>query len=323
MVQTTVVGSYPRVSDAPEGQRLRRAIARWERGELAPEGLRTVEVSVLQEVVQEQAAAGLDVVTDGQVTWYDPQSHFAAKLEGIEAGALERYFDTNTYYRRPKARGRVRWTAPVTVDDWLAASAVSSAAVKGVVPGPYTLAALSANGTTSDFVWDLAVAVGNEVGALAHAGCPRIQVDEPAFARLKALPKGYDEMARTMLRGKGRAQTTLFTYFGGVGPILEDLLALPFTCVGLDLVQGASTLEALKRADVGKGLVLGLVDARNTRMEDPKAVAKQVVALESRVPLEKSYVSPSNGLEFLPRSKAREKLRVLVDAARLAREATA
>jgi len=102
-VQATVVGSYPRVSDSPEGQRLRRAIARWERQEISREGLRAVQVDVLREVVREQAAAGLDLVTDGQVTWYDPLSHFAAKLDGFEVGALERYFDTNTYYRQPKA----------------------------------------------------------------------------------------------------------------------------------------------------------------------------------------------------------------------------
>ena len=322
-METTVVGSYPRVSDAPDGQRLRRAVARWERRELSDEDLRKVEVDVMQEVVREQASLGVDIVSDGQVTRYDPISHFAGKLEGFEIGGLLRYFDTNTYYRQPRAKGKVRWTNPITVDDWTTASAATVAPVKAVLIGPYTLAAMSANGASNDLLWDLAGAVGNEVSALAHSGVPRIQIDEPALVRAKALPREFDEMVDTVLEGRRRAQATLFTYFGGVGHLLEDLLALPFDFLGLDLVQGASTIEALRRADVTKPMILGLIDARNTKMEDPKEVAKRALALRDRVPLDRSYLSPSNGLEFLPRAKAREKLAVLVAAAKLVREAVA
>ena len=320
-MQTTVVGSYPRVSSSPDGQRLRRAVARWERRELSDQDLRKVQLDVLQDVVREQASFGVDIVADGQVTWHDPVSHFAAKLEGFEVGGLLRYFDTNTYYRQPRAKGKVRWVNSITVEDWLAASSATPTPVKAVVTGPYTLAALSANGPTNDLLWDLAVAVGNEVNALAHAGSPRIQIDEPALVRAKALPRGYDEMVDTVLEGRGRAQATLFTYFGGVDHLFEDLVTLPFDYIGVDLVQGSGTLAALKRSVVDKPLILGLLDARNTKLEDPKVVAKQVLALADRVPLHRSYLSPSNGLEFLPRSKAREKLRVLAAAAGLVREA--
>src|SRR2546422_2215346 len=319
-IQPTVVGSYPRIGGGAGGQRLRRAITRHDRGEIAPEDLRKVEVEVLQEIVREQASAGVDVVTDGQVTWHDAPSHFAARLEGFEIGALERYFDTNTYYRRPKAKGKVRWVNPITVDDWLAASSASPTPVKAVVTGPYTLATLSANGASSDLLWALAEALGNEVNALAHAGASRIQIDEPALTRGKVLPKGYDELAATLLHGKGRAKTTLFTYFGGVGPFLDDITALPFDFIGLDLVQGAGTLDVLRRSHVEKPLVLGLIDARNTRMEDPRAVAKIAASLADRIPLDHSYLSPSNGLEFLPREKAREKLEILVTAGKLVEE---
>jgi methionine synthase II (cobalamin-independent) len=64
-------------------------------------------------------------------------------------------------------------------------------------------------------------------------------------------------------------------------------------------------------------LVLGLIDARNTKEEDPAAVAKKVSQLKSSVDLKASYLSPSNGLEFLPRDRARRKLRILREAATL------
>ena len=316
-METTVVGSYPRVSGAPEGQRLRRAIARWERQEVSREELRAVQVSVLQEVVREQVAAGVDLVTDGHVTWYDPVSEFAANLDGFGVGALERYFDTNTYYRRARAVGPVRWRGPMTVEDVrVAAAAAGSTPVKAALTGPYTLAALSADGPSDDLVMQLAEALGREVEALAAAGATHIQIDEPAFASRTEFPKAYGHIAGLLLKRKGAARTTIFIAFGGVGPILEDLLMLPFDVLGLDLVQGASTLAALREADVDKGIAFGLLDARNTKLEDPAAVAKTVRSFGDRVPLDRSYLCPSNGLEFLPRTRAREKLGVLVAAAK-------
>lgn len=319
-MRTTVVGSYPRVGPTPEDQRLRRAVARWERGALSDGELRAVEVDVLQEVVREQASRGVDLVTDGQVTWYDALSHFAGKLDGFAIGGLLRYFDTNTYYRQPRRTGPVRWIAPLTVDDWTAAAAAGPAPVKAVLTGPYTLAALSADGAEGAFVLELASALGREVDALVRAGARHIQINEPAFTRSRTFPARYAEAADALLDGAGGAETSLVTFFGGVSPILDDLLALPFDVLGLDLIEGRNTLEALRRRDLSRGIALGVIDARSTRRDDPRAAAAVVTSLADRVPLDRSYVCPSNGLEFLPRGKAREKLATLSTVAKLVTE---
>ena len=86
--------------------------------------------------------------------------------------------------------------------------------------------------------------------------------------------------------------------------------------IGLDLVQGAATWPAIAKHGAKKPLVLGLVDARNTKKEDPAEVAKKVLDLKDRIDLKTSFLAPSNGLEFLPRATAREKLRILSTAAR-------
>jgi len=317
-----VVGSYPRIDDSHEGQRLRRAIAKWERGELPRDGLRAVQLGILREVVREQAAAGLDLVTDGEVTWYDSQSHFASQMDGFEIGSLERYFDTNTYYRRPRANGTVRWKSAITVEDFREAAAASPTPVKAVLTGPYTLAALSEGGIseTSPLTRDLAAAIAREVEALAKAGAREIQIDEPALVLRTSLPKGYEEIAAALVHRKGTARIWLFTYFGGVERLLGDLLSLPFDVFGFDLVQGARTADALRNRRTETPVALGLLDARNTKLEDPAVVAKQALSFRDHIPLEDSFLSPSNGLEFLPRTKARAKLEILVAAAKLANE---
>jgi 5-methyltetrahydropteroyltriglutamate--homocysteine methyltransferase len=210
------------------------------------------------------------------------------------------------------------------VDDWKAAAAASPVPVKAVLTGPYTLAALSESGGEdgSPLVHDLAVALGQEVEALVKAGARDVQIDEPALVLRKTLPAGYGAAAASLLRGKGAARMWLFTYFGGVGHLLDEILALPFDGLGFDLVQGASTAAALRGRRIEKPVALGLVDARNTKLEDPRAVAEQVLAFRDAVPLDRSYVSPSNGLEFLPRRQAKEKLRVLAAAARIANGGT-
>src|SRR5437762_14123969 len=109
MLRTTVVGTYPRIGETSEEQALRRGIARLDRGEIVEAELQAIERDTVRQVLREQNEIGIDLVTDGQISWYDSQSHFAGKLVSVETNGLVRYFDTNTYYRQPVVRGAVAW----------------------------------------------------------------------------------------------------------------------------------------------------------------------------------------------------------------------
>ena len=319
MVHTTVVGNYPRVGDSFEEQSLRRAIAKFDKGEIDSAQLQEAEREVTKAVLREQNEAGIDVVADGQIAWYDSQSHIARRLGSVEITGLVRYFDTNTYYRQPLVNGAVSWRSPILVDEWKFAQSNSKAPVKAILTGPLTLASLALDkhyGKKRALVSDIGAALAEETAALVKAGAKYIQVDEPALTRSpEDLPLALEGLERIRSR-KGSASLTLFVYFGEVAKIYEDLQAAPADFVGLDLVQGAATWSALSKHGSEKPLVLGLVDARNTKKEDPAQVAKKVLELKGKVDLKSSYLSPSNGLEFLPRERAREKLRILSAAAK-------
>jgi len=319
MVRTTVVGNYPRVGDTFEEQSLRRAIARFDKEEIDAAQLREAEREVTKAVLREQNEAGIDVVTDGQIAWYDSQSHVARGLEGIEVDGLVRYFDTNTYYRQPVVRGDVAWKRPILVDEWTFAQANSRAPVKAVLMGPLTLASLSLDkhyGNKRALTLDLAAALGEEASALAKAGAAHIQIDEPALTRSPSdLSLAIEGLERIRAK-KGRSALTLFTYFGDAAKAYRDLIGAPADLFGFDLVQGAATWSAIEKHGSEKPVVLGVIDARNTKREEPDAVAKKVRGLKDAVDLERSYLSPSNGLEFLPRDRAREKLRILTTVAK-------
>ncbi len=292
MVRTTVVGNYPRVGDTFEEQSLRRAIARFDKGEIGADDLRGAEQEVVKAVLKEQNDAGIEVVTDGQISWYDSQS---------------------------LVQGPVAWKEPILADEWKFARANSKAAVKAVLTGPLTLASLALDKyyrNKKKLTLDFANALGEEASALVRAGAAHIQVDEPILTRHpEDLSLAVEGLERIRAR-KGSAALTLFSYFGEVSKIYEELVEGPADVIGLDLVQGAATWHAIAKHGAKKPLVLGLVDARNTKKEDPAEVAKKVLDLKDRIDLKTSFLAPSNGLEFLPRATAREKLRILSTAAR-------
>jgi 5-methyltetrahydropteroyltriglutamate--homocysteine methyltransferase len=320
MVRTTVVGAYPRVGDTHDEQVLRRAMARLDKGEVTQADVHTAERQVVEAVLHEQNEAGIDIVTDGQVPWYDSQSHIASRLTGVEIGGLVRYFDTNTYYRQPIIRGAIEWSEPILADEWRFAQDHSRAPVKAVLTGPVTLASLALDkhyGKKRSLALDFSRALAQEVRTLVRAGAKHLQIDEPILTRHpEDLPLAKAAL-EPIATEKGSAELSLFTFFGDVAKIYGDLLEAPADVIGLDLVQGAKTWTRLLKAGADKSLVLGILDARNTKAEDPEALAAKVRGLRHRLNLGRSYLSPSNGLEFLPRDKAREKLAILAKTAKL------
>jgi 5-methyltetrahydropteroyltriglutamate--homocysteine methyltransferase len=326
MTIATSVSHYPKVGDRPGQQLLRQAIARVDRGEEEPAAIARAEETMTVAAIEEQEAAGLDLVTDGQIRWHDPITYLARGLEGFTITGLVRWFESNTYFRQPRVAGDVAWTRPVLADDLVFAQRHSGRPVKAVVTGPYTIATLS-EGAGRDhrhLTLSLARALNRELRALASLKPAWIQIDEPAIARNPSVRYRrdlslFEEAMRTLVDGvPGRL--SLYVYHGDLADA-PGLLELPFALIGLDFVQGEANWELLDRWPSGKGLGLGLIDARNVRMEDPRALADAIASARGAIGDGEIHVSPSCGLEFLPRDVARRKLELTARAAHERREA--
>jgi 5-methyltetrahydropteroyltriglutamate--homocysteine methyltransferase len=318
--KVAAAGAYPRIGDVPGQQRLRRTIDQVDKGTSTADDLRAAQEDTIREIVREQIAAGCDLVTDGQVRWHDPVSHPVRALPGFDGGGLLRFFDTNTYFRQPRVRGRVS-PAPMGLDAEyrFAASAAGVVPVKAVLTGPYTLAVLSVRdgspyAEAGALAVDLASAVGDEVGRIAQAGAPVIQLDEPAILRSPDDLPLLGRLLATVAARKGAARLILATGFGDAAPVYDRLQELPIDGLGLDLAYGPALTETIARAGTRRDLQLGCVDARNTRLERAEDVARRLDPLRRAVAGRTTWLAPSAGLDTLPRARAREKLEVLAAA---------
>jgi 5-methyltetrahydropteroyltriglutamate--homocysteine methyltransferase len=220
------------------------------------------------------------------------------------------------------AEGELRWNGPISVEDHRFAAANSGRPVKAVVIGPYTLAKLSRWPHYSELrevVMALASILNQEARALADAGAPIVQFDEPAILRNKRDLHIFKEAASALVEGVN-ARTALYAYFGDISGIAEELLSLPFDIIGLDFVMGSANFGLLSRFPRDKELGLGIVDARNTKLETVDEIVGCVKQASRYVSLDRIQVSPSCGLEFLPRPNAYNKLARMVEGVRKAQE---
>ncbi|MCI0407826.1 MAG: hypothetical protein L0191_04545, partial [Acidobacteria bacterium] len=306
--------SYPRIGDGSGQQRLRRAYAQHERGEINSQEFGAIQASVIQEIVREQAEAGLDLVTDGQIRWYDPISHFAGRLGGVKINGLLRFFDTNFYIRQPVVVDRVVWNDPVLVEEYRSAQAVSPKPIKVTLTGPYTLGRFSIQETPRyrdlpELVADYAEAIMKEVESLANAGATLIQVEEPSMLHHQG-EAGLVKVALSRIASrKGSARLLLATYFGDAAPLYEILQGFPVDALGFDFTYSRGLGDLMARTGSDKAIAFGVIDGRNTRMQPTEEVLPILRAALPKVKGSPSYLTSSCGLEYLPRDKAQLKLK--------------
>src|SRR6267143_5592371 len=318
-MKTTVIGAYPKIGDELPAQELRRALHRHDRGEISDAELDKVYDDVTRSTIGEIEAAGVDVVNDGQIRWDDLLSPFSRTWSGVEPGPLERFYDNNTYYRQPVIEGRIDTDGRSLVRDYAFARGVAKTKLKAAIPGPLTFATLVARDehyrSLEDRVLAVADVTAKEIAGLKAAGATMIDIEDPAVV---ASPKNI-ELAR---EAYGRfadpdLALTLVTYFFPADAVLESLASFPVAGIGIDVRSRDTT--AFDRLDAFRtqNIVLGVVDARNTRLETADEVARYAERALKLVPQERLVLATTTSLEYLPRDVARAKLTALVEGARL------
>jgi len=226
---------------------------------------------------------------------------------------LVRYFDNNLYYRIPKVKARLERKRNIIVDEFRVAYSIERE-MKAVL-SCFTLATLSEDefyGNKADLVMDIAHIMNQEAKELVKRGAKYIQIDEPSLLYAEKEDLSIMKDAIEVIRQDVDAKFFLVTYFSDAERIFPEVLDFNVDVIGLDFVEGyEKNLDLLREYGVDKEIQAGVVDGRTTKMEDEEQVRRKVEAIDEIVDGETLYVSPNTGLEFLPYSKASEKLKVL------------
>jgi 5-methyltetrahydropteroyltriglutamate--homocysteine methyltransferase len=318
VLKTTVVGSYPKITEDKTQVNLRRARNRFDRKKITADELEQAYQATIRRVISEQQEAGVDLITDGQIRWDDLVNPFAKSIRGMEIGGLLRFFDNNVYYRRPIIKSKVSFGHHSVVEEFRFAKANSDKDLKAVIPGALTFGRLSLDEFYHDeeqLVMDLAEILHEEAESLSEEGAEIIQIDEPSLCFHPDKLNLVKESLKVITEGI-RAKFALYLYFGSIKELVPHLFELPVDLIGVDVVSKKENLDLLLDSGGKKEIGLGCVDARNTMMEKQSDLIALFKRVAKRIPADKIWVSPSCGLEFLPHADAQKKLRSMVEAAR-------
>jgi 5-methyltetrahydropteroyltriglutamate--homocysteine methyltransferase len=286
VLATTVVGSYPVV----KGSGLR--------------GLFDPLHAAVETAVADQIAAGIDIISDGQVRG-DMIQVFASALPGIKGQEII---------------GKVQSASgPITVGDTKYARA-KAAKVKGIITGPTTIAHSLHISTPmyrnrEELALDIAAALVPEAKALEAAGVTLLQIDEPIFSTGMAdLTVG--KQAIDLITASLRIPSCMHVC-GNLGNILDEILKLNVNVFDFEFANNPANLDLLSRRDLaGRMIGYGCVDSSIERIETiseiKKRIEKGIEIFDPRVML----IDPDCGMRMRSRQAAFAKLKNMVTAAK-------
>ncbi len=313
---TANFGSYPRVGDEPNQNRLRKKYQRRKNGEITEEELEEAYRDYSREIIKEQESIGVDIVTDGLIRWYDPISHFGKDVKNCKIDGLKRFFDTNFYYRQPLIEGSIFREHPIILNEFQTAKEYTSNELKPVLTGPFTISTLSINNHYENFenlVHEWGEILAEEVSDLSRNGAKKIQINEPKILEKPEFFEVFSDVMGKIERANEGSELFLYTYFGDSSGLYQDLQDLPVDLLGLDFFYSSNLTEKIEEFGVEKNIGLGLVNGRTTVMEEPEKVVSTIESLLDFIDKDKIYLNPSCGLEYLPRNIAIKKLENIVD----------
>ncbi len=335
MIPTTVIGSYPQPSWlvdrtllVDKGVPRTRAADVWK---IPAADLDDALDAATLQAIHDQARAGIDIITDGEMRRESYFNHFANALDGVDreriGESVNRVGGRSTV---PVVTGPIRRTAPVELAAAEFLRAATDRATKVTVPGPFTLSQLAQNehyGDQRSLALAYAEAINEELTDLVAAGIDVVQIDEPYLQANADAARGFAVEAIDRALSGINTTTVLHTCYGyaiyvsdkrGGYPFLSELAECAADQLAIEFAQ--PRLDPSVLASLGsKIVVLGVIDLSTEQVETPEVVADRLRAALHVVSPERLIAAPDCGMKFLPRSLAFAKLAALAEGAALVR----
>ncbi len=355
ILPTTMVGSYPR--------------PHWYRQQLLGRDVRVAFKEVehheayedaTQVVIQDQEEAGLDIVTDGQMSYDDYVGvigsfcwYMYERIHGFEPAKEPHPSEIGAAVRTkeiellsdwggvvnsgPVERGPIRLT-----DLYKIAAKYTDKPIKvSVGAGPVNLAwhvYFQHYKDARELSFALAPIFNAEMKELVEAGATFLQLEDlgawlPLFTNDE---KDYEWIAEVIAQCVDGVDAKIGWHFcfgnawgnalSGIFPkgyetVLPYFYDVPVDQFVLDYAnREMADIGALESLPEDKEVAVGVLDIRTTMIETPEQVAERIRKVLDVVPPERVYLTTDCGLKPLPRMVAKMKLKALADGAQIVRD---
>jgi 5-methyltetrahydropteroyltriglutamate--homocysteine methyltransferase len=333
---TSLVGSYPQpewlIDRARLAGRFPPRVRARELWRPSAEHLAEAQEDATLLAIRAQEAAGLDIVTDGEIRRESYSNHFATALEGVDIDhpgeALDRSGHPNPV---PRVTGPVRRPAPIQLPDLQFLRAHTDHVIKVTVPGPFTMSQQAQDdfyGDPRSVALAYAEACNQEVKDLFAAGADIVQLDEPYMQARPEPARSYGLEALNRALDGVTGTTAVHICFGYAAIIherpsgysfLPELADCPCDQVSIETAQ--SHLDPAVLAQLpGKTIILGVIDLSTPEVESADVVVERVRRALPYVDAEHLVLAPDCGMKYLPRGSADGKMASMAAAARILRD---
>jgi 5-methyltetrahydropteroyltriglutamate--homocysteine methyltransferase len=327
-IRSDVVGSLLRPAYLVEA---RAALAA---GRLAPAEFKRVEDRAVDEAVQIQEAAGLDVVTDGELRRYAFFGHLIDALDGFDKfGGWAIPFHDETggelVFKRPVVVDTLRWRRSMCGEEFTYLRARTTRPTKVTLISAQQAAAYydpqmstGAYSTRDAYLADVVDITRREIEELVRLGCAYVQIDAPQYAALldPALREGYrkrgsdpDRLIDACIEMDNAAlgrhpgvtfalhicrgnNQSMFYASGGYEPIARVFARSRFQRFLLEYDDARSGgFEPLRAMPEDREVVLGLVTSKKAGLESVDELRRRIDEAARIVPLPRLALSPQCG----------------------------
>lgn len=288
ILRTTVVGSFP---SKPSGEDFMSAYKEFS----------DPFISTLEDAVNCQKDAGIDIIADGQ-TRSDMVGLFASSLQGIRMKS------------RPVIIGPIKYKGPITLDDIhrVRELAGDGCSIKGIITGAHTMANSCVDehyGNIEALSYDFADALAKEASNLDEV-VDMIQVDEPFFT------VNYPEYGKELVEiiFKGVSVEKCLHVCGNVAPIFESLSEIKLDILDHEFAANPELLDVIREYDFEQMLGYGCVRSDINEAESVGTIAERIKRGIDIFGEDKLLLDPDCGLKQLNREIAIMKLNNMVKA---------
>jgi 5-methyltetrahydropteroyltriglutamate--homocysteine methyltransferase len=333
---TTLVGSYPQPDWLIDRKRLTEEIPPRVRAQqlwrIPEPHLAQAQDDATLLAIRAQEAAGIDIVTDGEIRRESYSNRFATALEGVD---LEKPGIATTRSGKqqlvPRIVGKIRRMRPVELDDLKFLKKNTTRKTKITVPGPFTMAQQAQNEyypSIEAAAMDYAVAVNEEVRELFANGADVVQVDEPYMQSSPDKAREYGVKALNRALEGITGETAVHICFGYAVYLknkpagysfLPEFASCSCKQISIETAEPKLDCSVLTRLP-GKKIMVGCINLADTAVETPQVVVDRVKRALQFIPPEAVILAPDCGMKFLPRESAFGKLQSMAEAARMLRK---